>query len=175
MRNVIILVGVSGSGKSTHATEYMKNNPNYLRVNRDSIRKTLVGDLKDYYTRKDLNKIESIVNMVQDDMINTILHYGYDVIIDNTSLKQQYIKELLSEFTSNVTIQFKIFDCRLDIAKNRIIRRDFYKEYEDQITLDAGDIDLSKSPEVDYIDKQFEQYKIIKQWLLENHKDKILS
>lgn len=35
--NVIVLVGVSGAGKSTFATNFVKENPSYLIVNRDSI------------------------------------------------------------------------------------------------------------------------------------------
>lgn len=45
MNNVIITVGISGSGKSTWSTNFIKENPKYLRLNRDDIRKTLVGDL----------------------------------------------------------------------------------------------------------------------------------
>lgn len=177
MNNVIILVGISGSGKSTWAKEFVKNDLNYLRVNRDDIRTTLVGNLNGYYNRKDLNKIEHIVTGIQEDYCSTILGWQYNVILDNTNLKREYIKFLLHEQSSigYCPVQFKLFDCDLETAKNRVIRRDFYNRYEDQITLDTDDIDLSKSPEVDYIDKQYEQYNSIKKWLLEVYPDKIIK
>lgn len=52
MKKLIILVGISGSGKSTWATEYIQKNPDTLRINRDDIRKSLVGTLKNYYPRR---------------------------------------------------------------------------------------------------------------------------
>ena len=63
---VIINVGISGAGKSTWTTQFIKENPNYLRINRDDIRKTLVGDLNGYYERKDLNRIETSINFIEE-------------------------------------------------------------------------------------------------------------
>ena len=61
-KELIILVGISGSGKSTWAGEYINNNTNILRLNRDDIRKSLVQNLKGYYQREDLTILEDIVS-----------------------------------------------------------------------------------------------------------------
>ena len=36
---ILFLVGISGSGKSTFAEEFLAKNQDYLRINRDDIRK----------------------------------------------------------------------------------------------------------------------------------------
>lgn len=65
MSNVIICVGTSGSGKSTWSIQLLKYNTNYIRSNRDNIRRTLIGDLVNYYNRKDLNNLEKIVTNIE--------------------------------------------------------------------------------------------------------------
>lgn len=169
MSNVIICVGISGSGKSTWAKEFVKNNPNYLRVNRDDIRTTLVGNLDGYYSRKDLNKVEHMVTGIQEDYCSTILGWRYNVILDNTNLKREYIKFLLHEQSSigYCPVEFKLFDCDLLEAKQRVATRENYP-----ITLDEEHKNVCKH--VDYIDKQYEQYQSIKKWLLEVYPDKII-
>lgn len=64
MQQVIINVGVSGAGKTTWSTQYMKKNIGNYRINRDSIRLQLVGTLDDYYQRKDLNYLEKLVTEI---------------------------------------------------------------------------------------------------------------
>ena len=175
MNNVIILVGISGSGKSTWTTELLKNSTEYIRCNRDDIRRTLMGDLVGYYGRRDLGGFEKLVTTIEQFIWKCAIIRSKAIIIDNTNLKIRTINNILKYFDVDYyDVKFKLFDCRLDIAKNRVIRRDFYNKYEDQITLDTDDIDLSKSPEVDYIDKQYEQYQSIKKWLLEVYPDKII-
>lgn len=70
------------------------------------------------------------------------------------------------------TIQFKLFDCDLNIAKNRVMERDIWKIAEDKYGQNTHD--LTDEPQVAYIDKQYEQYQSIKKWLLEVYPDKII-
>ena len=157
---LIICCGISGSGKSSWSTQYIKENPNTLRINRDSIRLTLVGSLDGYYQRKDLNKIEHIVNTTEEDLIYSFAGEKYDIIIDNTNLKQSYINRFLKHYIieRDYTVQFKLFDVSLEDAKERVKFRD------NNHTNTYGD----------YIDKQYLQYKEIKQFLLTHYPDQIL-
>lgn len=58
-QKLIILSGISGSGKTTIATDLCNKFEKHVRVNRDELRKQLVGKLdQNYYKRKDLNSLE---------------------------------------------------------------------------------------------------------------------
>jgi len=101
MRNkgeLIILVGISGSGKSTWSQKEWKSNPTKtVIVNRDKIRELLFGfteaQMVNYYQREDLNKLENQVTKYQDELISFSLRNGKKVIVDNTHLKQSYLNE----------------------------------------------------------------------------------
>lgn len=156
-RSIIVLIGVSGSGKSTWSTNYIRENPNTLRINRDSIRLGLVGSLDGYYQRKDLNEIEGCVSYIESKMFKTILDNHRNVIIDNTNLKKSYIQRWINESLDYPhKIYFKLFDI-VSVAecKKRVNVRDNI-----QNTM--------------YIDKQFDQYQSIKKYIEETYKDFII-
>ncbi len=174
-KELIICVGCSGAGKSFWATQFIKDNPNYLRINRDDIRLTLVGDLDGYYQRKDLQFIEHKINLFEQYLFGTLINSEYNIIIDNTNLKQEYInkwiKQLEAVNTNKYSIKFKLFDIELNDAKARVMQRDFnYDSHE--IILD--DEEFNSIKEVFYIDKQYSDYQQIKQWIINNYKDKII-
>lgn len=161
MKEIIICVGISGSGKSSWTTQFIKDNLNYLRINRDDIRRTLVGNLDGYYQRKDLNSIEKIINYTEENLIKSLEWGNYNIIIDNTNLKESYINkwfELTESLETTFDFKFKLFDIALEKAKQRVCIRDNFIFNKD----------------VEYIDKQFEQYKQIKKFIETNYKDKII-
>lgn len=172
MKEVIICIGISGSGKSTWTTKFIKENSNYLRINRDDIRKTLVCNLDGYYQRRDLNTIETKVNHIEDFLFDNIWGINKYPIIDNTNLKQSYIYNWIfkvNEYNSQkaqglypdspiLDFKFKLFDISLEDAERRVAKRENMQTFED----------------LNYITKQFEQYKQIKQWILNNYNDKII-
>lgn len=92
-----ILVGVSGSGKSTYAKkEFNKDVDNVLIVNRDSIRNLLFGysdeNIHEYYKRSDLNSLEKKVTAFEDTMIYEGIEMGKHIIVDATHLSINYLK-----------------------------------------------------------------------------------
>jgi len=116
---VIILVGPSGAGKSTAAKQFIKENPSYVRVNRDDLRMMLRSEqVLD-------NKSEEILTDIQNNIIINFLSKGKNVIIDNTNLKEKYIKQLIntcSDYTDN--IMFNIFDTTLETCIERNYNRE---------------------------------------------------
>lgn len=167
MRDIIVNVGISGSGKSTWTAEFLKKDMDYLRINRDDVRKTLVKDLGGYYQRFDPFRIEGIVTTIEDAIFWEVVSSRKLVIIDNTNLSEKYIKRwsnLIDSFNLvndlDLKMKFKLFPIDLSFAKARVLMRDF-----------AGSEDMSK---VVYIDKQYEQYKRIENHLVTNFKDSIL-
>lgn len=147
MNKLIILIGISGSGKSTWTANYIKKNINTVRINRDSLRLSLVTTLDGYYQNKNLQQRERIVNGLEDEIFEQAVSRELDIIIDNTNLKQEYINRWihLSQPT-NYTIEYKFFDVELEEAKYRIKNRD----------------NFSFDGEVSYINKQYENYILIK-------------
>lgn len=98
MSKIIILCGISGSGKSTFASTTVRHNPErYVSVNRDKLREGFYGYIEDtiseYYHRNDFNYLENQITAVQDNLIDFWLKRGKDVIIDATNLKTSYQKE----------------------------------------------------------------------------------
>lgn len=169
MSNVIICVGISGSGKSTWSTQLLKHSTDYIRCNRDDIRRTLIGDLIDYYGRRDLNGFEKIVSNIEYFIWETAIKKNKSVIIDNTNLKISTVNKILNYFYSNgYTAQFKLFDYPLKDAKDNIIVRDGYL-----VSLDENHKNICSK--VNYIDRQYKQYQSIKKWILETHSDNIIT
>jgi predicted kinase len=114
MRKMIICRGIPGSGKSTWAIQFLKDNPKFLRVNRDSIRRGLIGDAYDL-------KIEDLVTQLQSHQIESIIGKGKNVLIDNTNVKESYVNEFLkiAERIGDVIVEEKIFDTPFDVCCQR--------------------------------------------------------
>lgn len=161
-KQVIICVGISGSGKSTWSTKYIEENKNWVRINRDDIRRVIVGDLTDYYQREDLNHLENLVNQFESSFRLKYLEYDKNIIIDNTHLKISYITPLIQLFEKDhyYEVKFKLFPSSAITAKTRVFKRDMPENPEESLK---------------YIDKQYEQYQSIVKWLELNHLEKIIE
>ncbi|MVM41653.1 AAA family ATPase [Spirosoma sp. HMF3257] len=121
MKKVLILSGLSGSGKTTFAQQFCAQNPNWLRINRDDLRRSLLPvSLSDYWetwSDQEKNRIESLVNELQKTAILDGLARGWHMLIDNTNLKLSYINEfrkLLASHFDEVEINYKLIDVSLE-------------------------------------------------------------
>lgn len=108
---IIILVGVSGSGKSTWANAFIEKNENYRIVSRDSLRALFFGPNDDnYYRSPCLDQKENFITKQQKSIIDNLLSNGYSVVIDNTNLKIQYIREFIKDYNHRCNLKLKYFD-----------------------------------------------------------------
>lgn len=131
-----ILIGVSGSGKSTYCYDFLRKNKGWARVNRDDVRQQLVGKLtQDYYRRPDLTFMENLVSKVIHENIRLFILQGLNVIIDNTNLKQKFIKEFIDKYNHLADIQFKVFDEKEHVLTERLKSREG-NEYKTDYILD---------------------------------------
>lgn len=153
MGNLIIMCGVSASGKSTYAFNMAETEPEkYLIVSRDKIRELLFGYsekyVSNYYKRKDIHKLEKIVTKYEDVLINEGLSEGKTVIMDSTHLDRKYI-ERYRYWNVPTEVVF------LDVEYNTALMRDNYRERQ------VGDFVINRQIErYERIKKNLEQYPI---------------
>ena len=156
---VILNVGVSGAGKSTWTTEYIKKTPNTVRINRDDIRKMLFGTLEDYYTRKDLNWREKVVTEVEELLFVHALGKKQNIIVDNTNLKTAYINkwiDFVSGWNSTILEGEKPIEVKFAIFSNR--------DVEELITRVERRDNLYLAKKDNYIHKQYDSF-----WKIQDH------
>lgn len=122
MKKILIVVGLSGSGKSSWAIEFCKNNPEWLRINRDAIRKTMLTVSLNEYHQWDAAakyRIEKLVTEQYNQLMINALSDGWNVVLDNTHLKLSYIneyKKLLTEKFESFEISYQLMDTPLNIC-----------------------------------------------------------
>lgn len=86
MNTLIVMCGISGSGKSTKAKE-LASKYNALVVSTDEIRQRVFKDANDQKHNKEVFQIAY-------DKINDLIRYANNVIFDATNIKYSSIKEL---------------------------------------------------------------------------------
>lgn len=125
MKEIEILIGPSGSGKSVYAHDMFLEYANeVVIVNRDKIRELLFGyielNMPLYYLRKDLASLEKQVSIYEDTLIEIGLAQDKKVIIDATHLEKQYIER---HFIWNVPTKLKFFDVDIKYCITRAALR----------------------------------------------------
>lgn len=153
--NLIVLCGISGSGKSTYAHEKWEENPLKTAViNRDKIRELLFGyteqTVSNYYSRPEISKLEKQVTHYEDTLIYEALQQDKTVIVDATHLNKTYLQRF--EFF-NVPIEYKYFDITLggaigrDASRNRSVGdKVISKQYNQYIELQRQGIPVKFDP-----------------------------
>lgn len=121
---LIITKGLPASGKSSWADEYIKENPNFVKVEKDQIRKNgeLFKDGKYVHKRGD----EAIVLKERDRLIREAFRQGKSVISSDTNLVQKHITQLTNIAKQNkAKVEIKSF---LDVPLKELIERDQKRE-----------------------------------------------
>lgn len=97
---LIILQGIQGSGKTTWANNWVKEDPKHrVRFNQDDIR-NMFGV---YW----VPSRESLVKAMHNSFLNEAMLEGYDIVLDNMNLNQKTlneIKEIVEEFNKWVSL-----------------------------------------------------------------------
>ena len=107
----MVLVGIAGSGKSTWAKEYMKDQErqgrNIVRISRDEIRFSFIEDNEEYFAKETQvfnTYIKNIREHLEDDVTDI-------VIADATHINANSRKKLLKKLNlSNVTVVAVVFE-----------------------------------------------------------------
>lgn len=115
---ILVLKGPPCSGKSTWAKNYVKEKKNWLRVNRDELRR-MSGD---YW----MPHREQVITLAEITMIEEGLRRGFNIIIDDTNLNPKTMEkwqEIASKF--NCEIKVKEFIVPYQEALERDRNREF--------------------------------------------------
>lgn len=126
MREVIITVGVPGSGKSTWARELIAKDASFARVNRDSIRE-MMGDKSQWQTQS----FEMLVSKIQKRIVAGYLAGRMNIVIDDCNVsKQTYleIRSWIQEYVDGngipIAFKMKVFKTAYDVCVERDANRD---------------------------------------------------
>lgn len=103
-RTVIIMVGLSGSGKSTWARDYCRKHENWVIVSRDAFRYMLKN------SPVVEPKIEDMINSLVETAIMKALKYKCNVIVDNTHIRAHRINEIIDLVKYSADVKFMLFD-----------------------------------------------------------------
>ncbi len=125
MKNAIITVGISASGKSTWAGEFCKEHPGFYIINRDEIRALILKDKTgdDFIWKKWRWKWENEVTELQWKFIQECADSKdvRGIIISDTNLNENRNNELMDQLVKlGYMVSFKYFEINLEEA----IRRD---------------------------------------------------
>lgn len=121
---LIITKGLPASGKSTWADEFIAENPNFVKIEKDQIRKDsrLFSGGEYNHQRGD----ESIVLKERDRLIRKAFADGKSVISSDTNLVQKHITQLSNIAKQNhAVVEIKSF---LDLPLKEVIERDDNRE-----------------------------------------------
>lgn len=110
MQKIIITKGLSGSGKTTWANEYVKENDNFVIVCKDDIRAEFPQGIK-----------EGKVVAKRDELIEKALSEGKSVIVADTNLANYHAYNIYSKFHQKAEIELN--DSFLSVSAEECIER----------------------------------------------------
>lgn len=117
----IICVGISSSGKSTFAQEWVSVDiAHRVEINRDYVRFNIVSPDSDWGTYKMTKANEQLVSEQCEKMIHRAKIFKSDVIISDTNLNAKYRNQLLDKLQSlGYDVEIKEFPISLEEAWKR--------------------------------------------------------
>jgi len=117
-KQIIVTVGVPASGKSTWAKNFVRENPSFVKIERDDFRYGMknisIGD----------KQFENFITELQYKAIHTALNNKYNVIVSDTNCNLKYLKILLEEFKYKADVILKFFSESLETCYERDANRE---------------------------------------------------
>lgn len=119
---LLIMRGYPGSGKTTWAEAWVAMGHGRARVNRDDLRNSIFGK----YTGLS-NDEEMAVTRAQKATVESLLKKGYDVVVDDTSLRLKTARDW-ADFARSRGHEFEVRDVTTDWES--CVQRDVYRSLD---------------------------------------------
>lgn len=114
---LLILIGVPGSGKSTFAKYFIRTEENWMRLCRDDFRAM-------HFTFSNLPPHEEgMITEMMDVSIEALLQKRYNVLLDATHCRAEYLNHYLEKFNHLADISFKVFETDAKTIAERCHKR----------------------------------------------------
>lgn len=114
---ILILVGVPGSGKSTFAKYFIRTEENWARLCRDDFRMM-------HFTYSNMSpREEGLITDMLDASIEALLKKKCNILIDATHCRAEYLEHYTAKFNHLADISFKVFDIDATEAAERCEKR----------------------------------------------------
>lgn len=144
MKKIILTRGVPASGKTTWAESFVKDNPDYINLNRDDLRKMMFPSHYANGKYKPSRVREEAVSRAQEAAARSAIESGKSVVVSDTNLSQGTQSRWFELADSlGVEVEYKNFDVDLDVALERNAMRengvppkvihDMYAKYVEQV------------------------------------------
>jgi predicted kinase len=114
---VLMLRGISGSGKSTWARTFCAQNPHFIRINRDDLRSMMCARFEEH---------EHMMLQVRKVIALQVLMMGYSVVLDDTNL-EKFHENQARDIARVMDHEFDMIT--FDIPVELCIARDAEREY----------------------------------------------
>ena len=115
---ILVMVGPSNSGKSSWAEGFLRENPGWVRMNRDSIRHML------QFTPMMDKRGEELVTRILDEAAENALIAGYNVLLDNMHCKLANLQNICARFSDVADIEFHVMpDVPIEVLRERAVGR----------------------------------------------------
>lgn len=115
---LLILSGLPGSGKSTFAKQFVRDNKDWIRINRDDLR-----NMRGEYW---IPKQEDLITEMEDQCVLSAFSNGFNVVLDSTNLNQERSKSRYIKYKQsypNLQVEYKF----IDIPLEECIKRDLVR------------------------------------------------
>lgn len=135
MKELLVLVGLPGAGKSTYANNLVNGNMNWKRVCRDDLRFMFNNK---YYTPD--SKQEEFITSVEKYLVSKALTCGYNVVVDATNLSENNRVNFKEIALLNKPCKFsiKVFEEPLNVLLERESNRENIKKVTKNVILDKA-------------------------------------
>lgn len=123
MPTATLLIGISGSGKSTYAAQMVKDNPNMVHLERDKTRAFLqclpvVNHV--LWENDDKPRMEELVTDIMYEQFLQAYRQNKDVVVADTHLYPKHVDRLVEDLTE---LGFQVRKIAIHVALEEAIRR----------------------------------------------------